>query len=98
MGQNNSSSTTVRQDIENEISTSIKNTTQNITKIVNETTNNVSTSMTQSAAADIKVSTSANNRIKVDNIVAKGSDVNLEQTAAVQAENQAIIKIVQSAA
>jgi hypothetical protein len=78
------------------ITNSIKNTTENITRIVNETTNNISTSMTKSAVADIKIHTSASNLLNVDNIVAKSSDVDIEQTAEVQAENIAIIKIVQS--
>jgi len=97
MGQNNSSSTTVKKEIENEISTAISNTTKNITNIVNTTTNNVSTEMAQSAAADIRVKSSGNNKAKIANLVARGSTVNIEQQAIVQSENDAIIKIVQSA-
>ena len=97
MGQNNSSVTVVKKNIENEISNNIKTTTKNITNIVNKTTNNVSTEMAQSAAASIITKAGGFNKIKIKNMVAKGSNISLEQQATIQAENDAIIKIVMSA-
>jgi hypothetical protein len=97
MGQNNSKTVNVRKEIENEIATTISNTTKNITNIVNSTTNNVSTEMAQSAAADIKTSTAFVQKMKTGKMIIRGSKVNLEQQGTIQAENDAIVKIVQSA-
>jgi hypothetical protein len=96
MGQKNSTQTSIKNEIENEISTTIKNTTENITNIVNKVTSDVSTTMTKAASTDIRVNTSGSNRTNVDNILAKSSDIDIEQTAEVQSENIAIIKIMQS--
>ena len=97
MGQSNSSVTVVKKNIENEIANTIKTTTKNITNIVNKTTNNVTTEMVQSSAASIITKAGGFNKIKIKNMVAKGSNISLEQQATIQAENDAIIKIVQSA-
>ena len=96
MGQKNSTKTSIKNEIENEISTTIKNTTENITNIVNKVTSDVSTTMTKSASTSIRVNTSGSNRTNVDDILAKSSDIDIEQTAEVQSENLAIIKIMQS--
>ena len=69
MGQNNSSVTVVKKNIENEISNNIKTTTKNITNIVNKTTNNVSTEMAQSAAASIITKAGGFNKIKIKNMI-----------------------------
>lgn len=88
----------IRTTIQNEISVEIKQRTENINKVVNESTTKVSTNMVQEMAAQIKQSTTASNTIVSKNLVATGgAKINLEQQAQVEAENKAIIQIVMSA-
>lgn len=97
MGAKNESRTEVKKKIESEISTTIQNITENITTVVNETTNEVMTSMVQEMKAEINVSVAAGNTLRAKNITALGSDVDIKQDASVQAENEAIIRIVSDA-
>ena len=97
MGAKNESRTEVKKKIESEISTTIQNITENITTVVNETTNETMTSMVQEMKAEINVSVAAGNTLRAKNITAMGSDVDIKQDASVQAENEAIIRIVSDA-
>ena len=97
MGAKNESRTETRKKIESEISTSITNITENITNVVNNTTNETMTSMVQEMKAQINISVGAGNTLRSKNIVASGSDVDIKQNADVQAENEAIIRIISDA-
>jgi len=97
MGAKNESRTETRKKIQSEISTSITNITENITNVVNNTTNETMTSMVQEMKAQINISVGAGNTLRSKNIVASGSDVDIKQNADVQAENEAIIRIISDA-
>jgi hypothetical protein len=88
----------IRTTISNEISVEIKQRTENINKIVNQSTTNISTEMAQEVAAKIKQNTAASNIIAAKNLVATGgAKIDLTQQAQVEAQNKAIIQIVMSA-
>jgi hypothetical protein len=97
MGAKNESRTEVKKKIESEISTTVQNITENITNVCNETTNEAVTNMVQEMKAKINVSVGGINVIRSRNISAIGSDVDIQQDANVQAENEAIIKIMADA-
>ena len=97
MGAKNESRTEVKKKIESEISTTITNITENITKVVNQTTNDTTTKMVQETKASVKIQNQLANVIKSKNITAIGSSIDINQDASLQAENLAIISIVQSA-
>ena len=97
MGAKNESRTEVKKKIESEISTTIQNITENITTVVNDTTNETMTSMVQEMKAQINVSVAGGNTFRAKSIVAQGSDVDIKQNADIQAENEAIIRIVADA-
>jgi hypothetical protein len=87
----------MKKKIESEISTSIQNITENITNVCNETTNEAITNMVQEMKAQINVSVGGGNTFRAKSIVAQGSDVDIKQNADVQAENEAIIRIISDA-
>jgi hypothetical protein len=96
MGQNNSSTSSIKKNITNEINELIKTYIKDFSNIVNNITNEVSTSMIQEVAANIRINTVTGSRLANKTIIAKGSEVDIEQKAKIQAENDAIIKINQS--
>ena len=95
MGGTDEETTTI---IKNEMQLEIDNETQNITKMINDTTTSIATKMVQETAATITIDTTAANKISTGSLVAMdGGEVNLDQSAKVKAQNEAIIKIITSA-
>lgn len=82
-------------DIRNEISLEIKNSNENITRILNETINKSVTNITSQVTNDIIQQTSAVNDMRLGNITAgKKAKINISQKADVNAVNSAVMKIV----
>lgn len=90
----NKSEKEIRTMISNEINVQIKNYTENINNIFNQTTTKISTDMVNEAVAKIDIKTITSNLLKAKDITAVGSSISIEQQAQVQATNQAIISIV----
>jgi hypothetical protein len=88
--------TLTETEIRNEINTEINQSTQNLTKIVNETVNDVTTSMVNEVASTIMIKNAAKALIKTGdiNVKGKGTTVDLESNAGVDAKSKAAIQIV----
>lgn len=82
--------------IKNEIEVTIKNETENLNKIFNQTINSASSSMTSTVATAIEQATRAKVDMETGDLVADGpgSSIDLTQDVKVQSENKAIISIV----
>jgi hypothetical protein len=90
----NKSEKEVRTMISNEINVQVRNYTENISNVFNQTTTKISTEMVNEAAAKIDIKTITSNLLRAKDITAVGSSISIEQQAQVQATNQAIISIV----
>ena len=88
----NQSSTSVRQEIVNEINQQIKNTNTTINNITNNTLNKAVNNISTDAAASVNITTSAGN-----NFMIKGgtlSNATVDQKATALAESNAIVSIL----
>ena len=82
--------------IKNEIEVTIKNETENLNKIFNKTINSASSSMTSTVASSIEQAMGVDTDMKTGDLVAAGpgSTIDLKQDVKVQAENKAVIDIL----
>jgi len=97
MGQNNSSKSSIKNEVIESIKTSIEKYIKDFSNQVNTITNEVLTSMIQEAMAQTQNRT-VSKAPRTDNIVAKGSDKILEQERElIKLENDTIIRIINSA-
>lgn len=99
MGGSQSTKTSIKEKISSHISTKLKNITENLSTTINSSITDISTTMVNDTKASIKQATTASNKIDIINDLTATGDgtIDLSQTADVNAENEAIIKIISDA-
>lgn len=97
MGSNDT--TVVKQNIRNEMTLEIQQTTKNLTKVVNESITNISTKLVNETAASITIATSAVQSQDIGDIIisGEGNVASIEQQAKIEAQNKAIVQIISDA-